>query len=133
MEFKDVAHLYLGCKMKRVDHFSNTEKIQTLHSVDINNQYFVSDGFSHWFPVQNSFKPILRKWADRTADEVWHIANLKLLVEKLPMQSTEMIIPRFDSELMAYLLYRHFDLFDLIESGQAIDATTLTPNPYKNV
>ena len=29
-----------------------------------------------------------------------------------------------------YLLSRHFDLFGLIDSGEAIDAATITPNPY---
>ncbi len=33
--------------------------------------------------------------------------------------------------LFAHLLSKQFDLFGLIKSGEAINATTLTPNPYK--
>lgn len=120
-QFKDVAHLYIGCKAK--DTFNDV-----ILDWNIKNAHMYTQSDS-----TDQVKPILRPWSDRTNAEVWYMANIDLLVKNIPTPSTEMIMTKANLELTRYLLYCNFDLFGLIESGEAIDATTLTPNPYKNV
>lgn len=116
-QFKDVAHLYIGCKVK-TDH----RGIFTLQGVSLHSsgrlRAFTND--THLCFV-DELTPILRHLADMTLEEYDEVIKM----EKIGGGMESM------AAATAYALSRHLDLFGLIESGQAIDATTLNPNPYK--
>lgn len=119
MEFKDVAHLYIGCKIETDIGFSlaNSSKYTTYKELTIDN---ISDIIEALAVIEwdRHCKPILRPLSDMTdkEEQEWLIGKTQHL---------------FYPTQFKILLSQHFDLFGLIASGQAIDATTLTPNPYK--
>lgn len=128
VQFKDVAHLYIGCKLSHK--WSSTEE-----------RNFVTLGTDRLRLGTDDWVPILRPLSDMTEEEyeatkdaddnAFHELstpeNCKHECGKEYMKLTWNI----GAYITAYLLSRHFDLFGLIESGQAIDAITLNPNPYK--
>jgi hypothetical protein len=112
MEQKEVMHYYLGC------HFPSNWKVSKLNH-----------------------KPILRRYKDMNSDDAIAMYDffftdkhdmgrqfkINSMMLHLPFSEREdvsdvAITPKF----MHYLLQKGFDMFGLIESGQAIDKTTLT-------
>lgn len=63
---------------------------------------------------------------------VWDSMMYNGVVLKMMNQGGDFDTMNPQSDWFLFLLSKQFDLFNLIESGQAIDATTLTPNPYDN-
>lgn len=134
--FKDVAHLYANSLFRYSNEFGN---FQARISERIHKG--LSDG-----------KPILRPLSDMTDEEAKEIVLLKYNVRNtlqkaelsgrhilftcspgslLKPQGGQFDVLESGPHILTYLISRHFDLFGLIESGQAIDATTLPVNPYK--
>lgn len=115
-EFKDVAHLYLGCRLSGTQDSAGltTRRLQEFLDEDRNDQ------------------PILRPLSDMTEDEQMELAELSdlflpdHLFKALVNDRKYLIDVRNAWGITAYLLSKHFDLFGLIESGQAIDKTTLS-------
>jgi hypothetical protein len=118
--FKQVAHLYMGCLVMIKG------EVYRWHSYNV----ITGDIFcTNIQPKKNVFaaniasvKPILRplKSITEQEDQVdFKQANGGLFIDQF-----------IYSDGFFWLTKNRFDLFDLIESGQAIDATTLSPNPY---
>lgn len=100
MKFKEVAHLYLGCQIDGKVDPSFTLTTEELHLIDF------------WI---DSNKPILRPLSDMTEDEADNIG-----IEWLSNYGSE---DKFSAAQFHNLLSLHFDLFGLIEIGEAIDST----------
>lgn len=136
MDIKDYLHLYLGCdgtlitkrtygSPRRTEAALNTEILDRLYKL----------------PTLNSFTPILRPLSDMTPEEFWDIFKPVQPEDITYEQMSEAIndlksdgFSRLDFggmdamavfEIFRKLLSKHFDLFDLIEAGLAIDKTQL--------
>lgn len=117
MSFARVAHLYIGCKVMRPDN----KTILELYGVMNGLLMFKENGeITYGDPV--SCKPILfpLNTMDDSQKEVCD--GLTKIYKVIPYQ--------LHGELVKYLLSERFDLFHLIKSGDAIDATILYRNPY---
>lgn len=111
MKFKDVAHLYIGCK------------------IDSSLKGTLLDGkwYQRIMGDECDALPILYPLSAMTKKQM---AELKSKRIELSF-NTQFLTFHFDSpESLKYLLDNHFDIYNLIESGEAIDVTTLEKNPY---
>lgn len=114
MKFKDVAHLYIGCK------------VQWLRSFYVENPYLIITNFilaDAPYLLDHDCKPILYPLSAITEEQQKVLRLLE--VTHSPGIRAYVYAPGYK-----YLLENHFDLFNLIESGEAIDVTTLEKNPY---
>lgn len=123
-QFKDVINLYLGCKCL-IPSNGNIYELKPSHLP------------SNWRKTECDHKPILRPLSDAQGiEEDIAVDCFEKCKDKYRGKhvddTTSTHVGLAYGEVIQYLLYRHFDLFGLIESGQAIDATTLDNNPYKN-
>lgn len=124
MKFKEVAHLYLGCIMTRNGFSGKLLQVKLPKETDLNDEIEFQVSCSDWwenFSDQNHYKPILRPFSDMNELEDRHAIGLK--------KTDGGIIGA--AKCINFLASKYFDLFNLIESGEAIDATTLETNPYK--
>lgn len=147
MTFKDVEHLYLGCKLQYPD-----GEIHRLVGVAIDGYEFDESSFLN-ARVTDDSKPILRRLEDLTEEharefwpELWsgifyryedafEKAGSKgyTHIDKTPYGAIDIGVRQlssFDSligrsSVWFRLLKYGYDLFGLIEAGQAIDAKTL--------
>lgn len=141
-KFKDVAHLYLGCDMytKFDDGSSGKQELTT---------YELSGIINNWKGIRIrpiEIKPILRPLSDITDEEFSVYYNMlekcdyeayieisdsgekKIGCEWPAGVSGVYINSQVGKDLMNTFLYlqsRSFDLFGLIESGEALDKTKL--------
>lgn len=112
-KIKDYLHLYLGCEAIITDVRNDAPDE---HWAAIGNRITIDTSFLHYISEGwISVKPILRKLSDMTEQENKELKKIK--------HSDVFIIK--NAEITQWLLSKHFDLFNLIESGLAIDATTL--------
>lgn len=140
MKFKEVAHLYIGCTL-----WKSWDEKQTVLTVSNYTTLFSQK--------VGEVEPILRQLSDMTEDDVygfikshnfyaeneirnWQWRNgyvhFDVRYKSSKRWHTKMINDEGKTpSQFAYLLKQNFDLFNLIESGEAIDATTLENNPYK--
>ncbi len=153
IELKDVLHFYVGCEVD-MDNGSNRPHRRTLigiGSVD-GNQYVklsMGDVKAEQFVSSVSVKdikimPILRLLSDITKEEakcvletIYNATKVETIEKvndgiwfRFPKGTTRNFVFYEDlkhgyPEGFAYLLKQRFDLFLLIDSGQAIDKTTL--------
>jgi hypothetical protein len=99
---------FLGCEVER-----NGKRGYTLTGINtgddsLNPVGIVSkDGFPYWVKPE-SIKPALRPFSDMTEEEAGR---------------------KVDAQITAYLTGRHFDVFDWIGQGLAIDATKKEVEP----
>lgn len=105
--FASVAHLYLGCNM-----LTEEGDIQILLGVEQDGIRISGD--LDYFPHDSKNKPVLRPLDAMTEAEM----NYLELDE-----NDEFVSLFFKPDALVYLLSRHFDLFKLIEYGEALDAT----------
>lgn len=111
-ELKDVLHLYIGCYIK-------SELMGVQHKFTDFNKSTI-----HHFIIGN-FKLILRPLSDMTEEET---KEYETLFGCNPHESDEWYCEIIMQDIgkpkvWLWLLKRGFDLFGLIESGQAIKAT----------
>ena len=142
-EFKDVAHLYLGCNAMvndipvivraigygdslKNDFSKSRVYLKCKHNksiIDLTDVY-------EWDAVSDTVNPILRALSDMTADEFSEIFPNRTVdaYNSFVLCGIDCImggsIAR-NMKTVLFLISKHFDLFGLIESGQAIDKTTL--------
>jgi len=104
----EVVHLYLGCKLL----YKDSESVADFIYCD----QFTKDRMSN-------FKLILRPLSSMTNEEDKECHNIMLgeFEEKVQKQS----IVHYEAEKIKYLLSKGFDLFGLIEGGQAINGGTI--------
>ena len=127
MELKEVLHLYIGC-----DCLADNIKFK-LHGVEYTDTgtlaydgTMINEIHQCWWVENCDFKPILRPLSDMTEEEYEYVlSNFNLVSRGQTVQQFIIAWRAFTPECTLYLLSRHFDLFSLIESGQAIDKTTI--------
>jgi len=129
-KFSDVAHLYLGCRIK----IGESDKIENIKMV---SAFSICTGTNfHEVPLwykTSACKPILRPLSSMTEEEK---EDLKIVMG--PSWSGENLLPIIESSrhlnlffnktnptVVAWLLKKGFDLFGLIESSQAIASTAI--------
>lgn len=120
IKWEDVAHLYIGCEVFVFTDEAITDGFLKKYLKDypsgVYNPIMTIDKFKHF--IYSGYKPILRPMSDMTEEERgWY------LIINNANHSKE----QCDANNTAWLLQKHFDLFDLIKSGQAIDKTTIKP------
>lgn len=123
-QLKDYLHLYLGCELAKKDlPDSFKEGARKANVLDGETRdYFLKSGNSGWLPI-------LRPLSSMTEEELQECGNMIYDFSDDPelnnhkWQDFEISAP----EQFHYLLSKHFDLFNLIPEGLAIDATTLKP------
>ncbi len=137
MKFKEVAHLYIGCfgkaSYRTEDQDTGKEiiiqldSLRVLASLNVNSKGDKSilwtknlKGLRGILCNSVSVKPILRKTDSLNELEDRQACTIKQLKGGI-VGAAESIV---------YLTSKHIDCFGLIESGEAIDASTLSPNPY---
>lgn len=130
MKFKEVAHLYIGCQIKKIKATWIDEKTfeYPLHGVSKSDTdhvfiHCLRNGAEIFSTILiDNYKPILRKTDSLNELEDRQACTIKQLKGGI-VGAAESIV---------YLTSIHIDCFGLIESGEAIDASTLNPNPYQN-
>ncbi len=151
VDLKDVIHLYLGCKVQYEGILNGSElsaelkehksdvfyipqiahvrglKIGLLKKIEITidgkKTYRIGrKGLQTHYTCQK-FKPILRPLSDMTQDEYFEWQALCSWLE----YNNQKHYGNYSPKVFHWMLSKAFDLFGLIESGQAIDATTLIP------
>lgn len=128
-ELKDVLHFYIGCK--GWDSEAPGEEIMTIIGYSIiNGNHLISDEHGNFDIPIKDIKPILRPLSDMTDDEIKYVGeDLKQGTWNAPdIRSNPKLawsIHHMNPVVFVYLINQGFDLFDLIESGQAIDKTKL--------
>jgi hypothetical protein len=133
IKFKDVAHLYVGCKMKSSwdEHPQEETLIGTFGPGKLIYKYdqdmsdiIESSDLNH---PENHDKPILRKISSMTRSEaIWIYSNFTLNEPKYTRRFPVNLVLKMmqNSRVFLWLLGRRFDLFNLIENGEAIDVAT---------
>ena len=136
VKFKDVSHKYIGCKFldtKTNEITTLTTKIRFL----LNMHKMIDD-----------IKPILRQfhlaYDDPTYVKFKHnsldlgayiganhpqVFNQEYFKDGIHAENVAVVYSKTHESAFLYL--NHFDCDGLIESGEAIDAATLTPFPYQ--
>ena len=117
-KFKDVAHLYLGCDVVRPDNRTTMKYIGVHGNILIFQE---KDNPDQTFGDVNKCKPILHHLASMTDKQESEASQMYFDFMETQNPGTRDI--NMMSEMTRWFLSHHFDLFGLIESGQAIDAT----------
>lgn len=128
-KFKDVAHLYIGCKMQ-----SGHILIGIQPKNEINRPMLMAEDEDNptsiaWEADWNMDKPVLRPLSSMTEEDEMQICEIVgvflggYLIEALKNGTKYMVDIQCSFDLTRYLLSKSFDLFGLIDSGEAIDAT----------
>ena len=111
--FKDYAHLYLGCDLTDPTHTIKAK----LHNVNSETGAYWESEVTVGRLEGSTLKPILRPLSDITKEEIEQCSYF--------FTNTSRSILEDGAQRTFYLLKQGFDLFNLIESGIAIDKTNL--------
>lgn len=138
-ELKDVLHLYLGCQCKmddgKVGRLSGLDLCQNDNSITMLTIRFSDDINDDWSVYNDDsdfsrIKPILHRLEDMTGQHIiglgygslLDIAGMMYTKSKI---SVKQISEGFTADEFLFLLKNSYDLFNLIDSGQAIDYKTI--------
>ena len=131
-QLKDYLHLYPEVEVMCVGPFFNMERDYNTRgklvgrSLTHLSEYLVrvNNNLANYFGIYE-IKPILRKLSSMTKEERLILSvDDNIINENLD----GLFLDHLSPEEFRYLLSLHFDIFQLIESGLAIDASTLQPN-----
>ena len=114
-KFKDVAHLYIGCELAIED----SERKCKLAGINYSDGFSINDEYNFRFKKYFPFKPLLRPLLDMTKEERDYVFSFEKGYDELKFIESLSV----DAKITSYLLSKGFDLFGLIESGEAIDLT----------
>lgn len=134
IEFKDVAHLYMNCELKvhaasfRANDGSRSRINR--HNGAILSPSILADLHERTFQW-GDFTPILRPLSSMTVEERAQIGYQEEDRFMDLWKDGQISKNTFCCWMFPEILKMNIDLFGLIDSGQAIDATTLEPNPYQ--
>lgn len=120
-EFKEVAHLYLGCEVKENSGLERTLFLKKVTNGNPSNIVEVGVALVSWNMYFTEIKPILRPLSDMTEVERTMFDGMHLSYSE-----TKWPFIGIEPQQFTWLLKQDFDLFNLIESGQAIDRSTLS-------
>lgn len=138
---KDYLHLYLGCEC-----IMTRPSYHAVHELGLSGDrtFLLGGKFLTYFiepTTKAEVKPILRPLSDLTHQEVWVFCNFneyqKLIKYKVHESFLEInwdeneekdryyhyYFRQLSARQFHFLLSKHFDVFELIESGLAIDST----------
>lgn len=150
-DIKDYLHYYLGCQV-RIFPLESDEYIDTIEGIVVGESVNFKKTGDYYFDDVNEFKIalLLRPLSDMKEDDVreWGDVNLEITPYGVELDSIDefgeftsiypdgSILSRSKDDgdirpingggLFILLLKRGFDLFGLIESGLAIDKTSMT-------
>lgn len=138
-DIKDYLHLYLGCEVQLrhngtfvPDPYEPTCYLSRITDGRMDSVGVRYDGSEEIiYPFTADIKPILRPLSDMTEEEARQLCPngeepfLKYLSEKDEWYTNRIHFYTAYSECYRFLLSRGFDLFGLIDSGLAIDATKI--------
>ena len=125
----------------------NKKDIVNVYGIELNEGLFHADTDEYSWYCINMFKPILHPLSDLTKTiehngekfvplhKLLEMSNFKLSRMSInQINDYECVYNNIDiisfKDAM-YLVSIHFDIFDLISKGEAIDVNTLEINPYK--
>lgn len=135
MKFKEVAHLYLGCNLSFDDAIGKFIGIYCIERSSHNPVIIETERAQIANRNFDQIKPILRPLSSMTEDEFISFriicdTDFSKMVYIDNASKDGSVITRLchTAKAQAFLLSKGFDLFNLIESGEAIDATA-TPTP----
>jgi hypothetical protein len=127
-KISDYLHLYLGCECLMTK--NSYHAVHELH-LSSNEPFGLTGKLLHYFiepTTKAEIKPILRPLSDMTEEEMQECGNMEYdfsddpdLNKWEPKDFEIGLSPR----QFAWLLSKHFDLFDLIPDGLALDKSTL--------
>ncbi len=129
VQWKDVAHLYLGCDVVIDYDPAGIAGMLIDKCVGVSDYGIsVSNGYIEKF---EKTKPILRKLDSMTEDEKKELITINDAEGSISAISfninsnLDFYFKRTNFAVVAFLLSKYFDIFNLIDSGQAIDAKTI--------
>lgn len=131
MNLKDVMHFYLGCSIQRSGLHPEIYLITGVRKTESHADGYTvfvldADNQEDAFPLDEYVKLLVRPLSSMTEEEKAHIGfdAYKVLRSsgKLPAFQEGKIWAATQTH---YLIKQGFDLFGLIESGQAIDSTKI--------
>lgn len=109
MKFKEVAHLYKGVPMQT--------EMGVFPLICYHDGQWMLDTIAYGAnAVEQDIRPILRPLSDISSHE--KMASFRFLTKDLDTWVG-------GAKRTQYLLSKHFDLFGLIESGEALDSTKI--------
>jgi hypothetical protein len=120
---EDYLPYYLGCKIAHPK--SQNGDTWTLTVSDLTDA-------AEW--LQKGHRPILRPLSDLTEEEAAEVAVISYKADAFKVKDTAVMLGRYlvkerkfenAFEVTHHLLSKHFDVFELIEAGLAIDKTTM--------
>jgi len=120
--FKEVAHLYVGCKVMRPDNKTVLQYIGVQGNVLIFQE---KDNIEQTYGNVNKCKPMLYPLSSMSKEQMKDIIDIGEHVCNL-CGSIEAFVAgwrAFGPSTFDYLLSQSFDLFQLIENGEAIDGS----------
>lgn len=117
-DIKDYLNLYLGCEVYAPAAYDKEVFLDGVFKDGfwLNSEFYQYDG-----ATAKSLQLILRPLSDMTEEEHQHMM-------KLHFEADSKLLPWFSDtyfECVRYLLSKHFDLFNLIPEGLAIDKTAI--------
>lgn len=110
MELKNVIHYYLGCQVRITTNIEGNEVIEILTPALLQDIY---DTIEDWDIIPDDKKPLimLHSLEDMTEEDRNELS--KLLIREYH------VTERYAALKTAYLVSRSYDVFRLLESGQA--------------
>ena len=132
MTFKEVARMYVGCNVMRPDGKTILPLIGILGDIAIFREIGDVD---EKYGCIDKCKPILYPLSSLTEGFDEELLAMKPYIGEENKSLFDWTCRKENTIeahaiRVAYLLSHHFDLFNLIESGEAIDVTTLDKDPY---
>jgi hypothetical protein len=139
MKLQDVIHYYIGCNLGT--HEMKIGKLIGIDKKEPHSTYYVKEfrhgcvekaDDLHWNSDLGNLRPILRRLEDMTEEEAKFILeNYSFCSVDMPMNKKKFAIEiakRLVNQIPVahYLLTQHFDLFNLIDAGLAVDQKTIT-------
>lgn len=119
-KFKNVAHLYLGCELTGMSKHNNRLNTRRLGEILLDER----DNMPILFPLSAMTDGQKQKYRELSV-ECKQYNGINLLPNISAGRLTIHYMNSADPYLVTWLLSQHFDLFNLIPSGEAIDATTI--------
>lgn len=117
-QLKDVIHFYLGCKCVELFKLrvGKSDVWEDSHGSPIT---LTPDMLSPELDGYRSYKLILRPLSSMIKEEEKEFDATKVFIRATPVHQIGAM--HWTSETYRWLLSKHFDLFNLIETGQAIE------------
>jgi hypothetical protein len=113
---KDYLHLYIGCKV--YDTFNDV-------TIELTPMSYAGYTQPRWYKDEDSqIKPLLRPLSSMTEEEGIE-SETEWNKGRTLGDSVGQALNMANAFRIKYLLSKHFDLFDLIEKGLALDSTKI--------